>query len=745
MVKALGLSVVLLLNPNFNTAAQGVPPIPGGGDNKPREQTPDEIEAQRKANEELWRKNREAIAAYLLAAPAPEPVDEVAKQRLIAAELLQLEQEKAAEEQRKVDILNWAAEVGERQRASKARAEALAKSYGYTLQSETKDGSGVNVDMVGDRLVFNIPYNLNSAKTISVDKARTNAPAGFGLTGSGIKLGLWDFGVVGTNHVEFTNGGLKRVLWIDTNNIPDPTSHSTLMSGTMVAAGVDAAAQGMAFGAQVLAYYLDGDYAKMGTASVQHGLKISNHSYGPEAGWSKISAAWLGDPSAAEDELFSAYTEFAHDMDHLAYTNMNYLAVWAVGNGRDAVNGSGQNHQHVGVGGLFTDSHNANYTNFGGFGTISLRATAKNIVSVGAIDDLPNGWQSAGSVVMAPFSCWGPTDDGRLAPLVVASGVGVYSTKYNTNGTYTYASGDGTSSAAASVTGTLGLQAQRFQQFGYSPTAATLRGLLPHTADDAGLPGPDYQYGGGLMNADRAARLIMENALTYNPMSGSLLKDGHLLQGVLTNGTTLEFQIAQPANSPIDLTLTWADPPGPWNSVTGQLNPTNSMLVNDLDVVVINPGNATNYPYTLNPAQPYAAATNNAPNWRDNIELVRVATNSNPVTSLTVRLTHKGTLKNAAVSGSTTNQPFSVWVSGNVVYGRPAISLLSQTGTNTVAVAWYATVGAQYKVQYINTVDAPASAWTDVTGWITAQNALTAVEVNYSPSQPQRFYRIKTL
>ena len=97
------------------------------------------------------------------------------------------------------------------------------------------------------------------------------------------------------------------------------------------------------------------------------------------------------------------------------------------------------------------------------------------------------------------------------------------------------------------------------------------------------------------------------------------------------------------------------------------------------------------------------------------------------------------------MGGSTTNQPFSGWVNGNAVNSKAAISPLSQTGSNTVAVAWYAVVGSQYRAQHINEVDAPSSAWADATGTITAQSPLVAAEVYYSPSQPQRFFRIKKL
>ncbi len=430
-------------------------------------------------------------------------------------------------------------------------------------------------------------------------------------------------------------------------------------------------------------------------------------------------------------------------MDNLAYTNMNYLAVWAAGNGRSNPNQSGQNHQHFDELGLKHDHHYANDTNYGGFGTLNYLATAKNGVTVGAVGDLINGWQNATGVVMTSFSFWGPTDDGRIKPDIVSNGTTIYSTTMTTNGTLTYTTGSGTSGAAATVTGSLGLLTERFNQFGRKPTSATLRGLLIHTADDAGLEGPDYKFGFGLMNTDHAARLIMENTATYNPLSSGLLPDGHLLEGVLTNGTTQEFTVVQPINSPLRATLTWTDPPGFYSGIQGQLNPTNRMLVNDLDMVVVNALVATNYPFTLDPVSPYAPAHSNTNNRLDNVEQVFVPTNTTgSIVYLTIRITHQGTLVDSGYLGSTTNQPYSLWVEGNLVYPKPLINGITQTGSNTVAVAWYATVGTDYKVQYIDEVDAPASAWTDATGTVTAQYPLTAVEVAYSPSQPKRFYRI---
>ncbi|GEM_PF-1380621 len=269
-----------------NSPAQGLPPIPDLPPYvPPHEQTPEELAAQRKAQEEVWRKNRETVLPYLQSAPAADPVDLIKQQRLISAELLEREHRKAAVERRKTDILNWADKVGKEQRASKVRAEKRAKELGYKIRHESRDPSDVEVDMVGDRLVFQTSYNINAAKTISTDKARTNAPAGWGLNGYGVQLGLWDGGVIGTNHVEFTTGGFDRVVWLDDTNMFDPTGHPTFMAGNMVAAGVNPLARGMASDAQVLAFNRNKDYEEMATNSVTRDLRLSNHSYGYRMGW----------------------------------------------------------------------------------------------------------------------------------------------------------------------------------------------------------------------------------------------------------------------------------------------------------------------------------------------------------------------------------------------------------------------------------------------------------------------------
>ncbi len=133
-------------------------------------------------------------------------------------------------------------------------------------------------------------------------------------------------------------------------------------------------------------------------------------------------------------------------------------------------------------------------------------ACAKNIITVGAIDDIPNGYQNTGDVTQngTSSSNWGPTDDGRIKPDIVANGEGLYSPVYhnpnnpNQTGNSYYDYKSGTSMAAPSVTGSIALLMEHYRDTHSQNDmkSATVKALLIHTADEAGdSPGPDYKYG----------------------------------------------------------------------------------------------------------------------------------------------------------------------------------------------------------------------------------------------------------
>ncbi len=277
----------------------------------------------------------------------------------------------------------------------------------------------------------------------------------------------------------------------------------------------------------------------------------------------------------------------------------------------------------------------------GPYDCLSATAVAKNVLTVGAVHKQPN-YDGPASVQMSFFSSWGPTDDGRIKPDLVTAGVSLLSAASLNDDSYQFLSG--TSMASPGVAGTLALLQQRYQQLRPGPPlrAASLKGLVLHTADEAGdHPGPDYRFGWGLLNATRAADFLAD-----------LGDEHHLYEAHLTSGQVFERPLFADGPAPLRITLSWTDLPG--TPPPRSLNPTQRMLVHDLDVRLVAENGVTYQPYVLDPAQPGAAATT-GDNIRDNVEQVYVATL--PTGRYTVRVTHKGVL-------ASQGQAFSLLISG---------------------------------------------------------------------------------
>lgn len=66
--------------------------------------------------------------------------------------------------------------------------------------------------------------------------------------------------------------------------------------------------------------------------------------------------------------------------------------------------------------------------------------------------------------------------------------------------------------AAPNVTGSAALLVEHYRNLfnGDTPRSATTKGLLIHTAFDAGRPGPDYEYGWGVVDAAAAANFLTD-------------------------------------------------------------------------------------------------------------------------------------------------------------------------------------------------------------------------------------------
>jgi hypothetical protein len=507
--------------------------------------------------------------------------------------------------------------------------------------------------------------NVDAAATISTDRVHPGGGAGFSLTGSGTNLGqlaVWDGGAVRVSHQEFAG----RATQMD--GASSLTSHGTHVSGTMIGAGTDPDAKGMSYQAELGCYDWNSDTSEMATAAAA-GLLISNHSYGYTTGWRYSSGTWYwyGDTSVSttEDYGFGYYNEDAADIDQVAFDAPEYLVVMSGGNDRGDGPSPGTSHLVWDSGWVSSNDVRDLDGGADGYDSVNWTKVAKNILAVGAVEDLPGGYTTAAGVDITSFSGWGPTDDGRIKPDLSANGRGLYSSTAGSNSAYSTYSG--TSMAAPNASGSASLVNEHWRDtHPDTMRSATLKAILLHTADEAGdSDGPDYEYGWGLMNTESAVRMVEDDA--FAPAGTR-----HVVESSLDDAGTDEYVLVQAAPGPVKVTLCWTDPAG--TPPAASLNPTDPMLVNDLDLR-LSLDATTHEPWVLNPASPASAATP-GDNVRDNVEQVWVA--SLPAGTWTVQVSHKGTLDGGV-------QAYSLVVSTPIAEDNPAVSapVLAESGPSS--------------------------------------------------------------
>ena len=512
-----------------------------------------------------------------------------------------------------------------------------------------------SLDAEGHPLYLVTDNNSYAAATTRANKLYTNGGLGLSLSGSSTflkdKIGEWDGGSVYVSHQEFAN---NRILNKNTTAV---SQHATHVAGTIMAAGVNPNAKGMAFGLErLVSYDFNGDSPEMATEATD-GMLISNHSYGYIAGWYYNSGAtpaarweWMGNNGEYEDYKFGLYDNTARNYDVICYNAPFYLPVKSAGNNRGETGPAvGQTYFRQ-VGGTWTEFTRTNgdiYSN-DSYDCLSLTSNAKNILTVGAISGIPNGPFTSSTIQISSFSSFGPTDDGRIKPDVVGMGVSLTST-IPTSPT-AYASLSGTSMSAPNVTGTLVLLQEAYAQknAGALMRSATLKGLVIHTADDAGNVGPDYIYGWGLVNAEKAAKVILGDGVG----STNIHK---IIQDSLTQTATKTLTLISSGSGPLVATICWTDPPG--TAAGNTTDDRTPKLVNDLDLR-ISDGTQTYLPYKLDPDQPANVATI-GDNIRDNVEKI-IIPNAIPGKTYTLTINHKGNL--SAVGNG--KQAYSLILSG---------------------------------------------------------------------------------
>ncbi len=541
-------------------------------------------------------------------------------------------------------------QLREQARQRQEAAWARARQLGLPVRGVTPGGRVFELqDFVGNEPKYYITHNLNAAISTGANLIRNTSP--FNVNGTGLTAGVWDGGAVRASHQEFG----ARVTVKDGASAID---HATHVGGTIGAAGVNANALGFAPGVAMDSYNYTSDISEMtGRAASYPGepgkLYVSNHSYGFRAGWETDTKTWWGSCTLGVEDDFGKYSSYTRDMDNLAYNAPYYLAVWVAGNDRNDNPVGGDTYSYCSA----TISYNAAthppgdglYKN--GYDTIEGYGLAKNVLTVGSVHDaVTSGTRDLSKATMSNFSGWGPTDDGRVKPDLVANGESLWSStaaSVSSYGTFT-----GTSMAAPNVTGTAILLADYFDNLfpGHALRASTLKALLLHTADDLGPTGPDYQFGWGLLNAKAAADLLQSYAASPG--------NRRILEGRLTTAKPHDtFTLTASGGEPLRVTLGWTDPPG---TATTSHDSRTLRLVNHLDLFVVSPAGTTNFPYVLdvlNPANPATFGKNNY----DNTEQVFLAAPVGGVYTIVVEST--GALQN-------NEQYYSLLISG----GQPVVA-----------------------------------------------------------------------
>ena len=514
------------------------------------------------------------------------------------------------------------------------------------------DRPGENVaelyDFRGNEPIYRKTLNINAAIS---NGANLLSPAPYNLDGTGIRVGIWDEARVRSTHQELAG----RVTVMDPTTNISFSDHATHVGGVVGATGIDANAKGMAPKVNLNSYDWNSDYTEMtqaGAALATDSSKIplSNHSYGYDATVYEMGV----------------YNSEPRNTDALASSLPYYLIFWAAGNDQ------------------------GNLPSLGGYQSITYDALSKNIMTVGAVQDAVSGsLRSLSSASMTSFSSWGPCDDGRIKPDVVANGWEVYSS--SSTGDTSYVSKTGTSQAAPSAMGSAALLQQLYaREFsGQRMRASTLKGLMIHTADDLGNSGPDYQYGWGLINVKGAADVILSHKAD---LSRPKLIEGTLsrtLSGVKTY--TNNYTLVWDGVSPVRVTLAWTDPAGSTQTMTDSRTPN---LVRNLDLKIISPNATENLPYVMPFVGTWTPASMSLPAIRgknnvDNVEQVYLQ--SPTPGTYTVSVTLDGTLSRGG------SQAYSLIITGGeggTVNPSPSVFVTSPADGTSFAKGSSITVSA---------------------------------------------------
>lgn len=338
--------------------------------------------------------------------------------------------------------------------------------------------------------------------------------------GDGITVAVDDLGIF--NHEDF-----RGRFTDNTSNIEESAfqSHGAMATGVLAGAGnLDPNSIGIAPGANIQ-YFSDPNISNLPINNAianfnDHNISVTNMSLSEHL----------------DEYLYPGnYTEVSSQLDDVAILEPRIARFMSAGN-----EGNDENFSLI-------EDRDGNDTHYGNI--TGAMKSAKNVITVGNVSNLR---------ILETNSSTGPTLDGRIKPDITAMGIGQTSTApFNS---YQGASGTSAASPTAAGIGALLQQAYR-DKYSELPNFALLKGIMLNTADDAGRPGPDFEFGYGIINARRAFEVI---------------KGGTFFSGAY-DGNIQYHDIDIPENiSQIKIMLIWLDP--------GAAPQSTKALVNDLNM-----------------------------------------------------------------------------------------------------------------------------------------------------------------
>lgn len=473
----------------------------------------------------------------------------------------------------------------------------------------------------GKPLYFETTHGDNLFSSIKAETVKTGGSLGLNLFGNGVTVGIWDYGAILSNHIEFINSTIGgSAIEIDENESQEVVdNHPTNVTSCIYAQGIyhtdEYDFQGLAPNVDKL-IYRDWDNRDLEIIIALDGnsdFVLSNHSYGFPIKNSSGNYQY----DASEIGIYGGRDKI---LDKNANTYPYYLHVTSAGNEGDL--------------GEYAEGTGLQYAGqeFNKYDLLTNGTLAKNILTVGAIS---NETSLFGTALPSAFSSSGPADDGRIKPEIVARGERVpVARALNQDGnesTDSYGLSSGTSFSSPITTGGLVLLQELYKNYNQTfMLSATLKGLACHTADDIkhwngfkDILGPDPKTGYGVLNLEKAATLIMNDSANNTNLQELELNDGEEL--------SFSYTLTD-SSVPFIASISWTDPAK--ENLSAAVD-----LVNDLDIRVEKDGEIY-YPWKLDANAKNQAATK-GDNIVDNLEKVNVVTETG---TYTITISHKGTL-----------------------------------------------------------------------------------------------------